>query len=117
MRAHGVLLHQQQLGQPPVGKPGALQPAHVGDIDVFQLAADQRLLLEDDVLDLRQEPRVDMREAVDLFQRHAAAVGVGNVKDAFRTGIAQLIFDDVNVRGFFVKAVNTGFQAAQGFLH
>src|SRR6185295_15062484 len=60
----------EEMRDAPVGKAHALQRAEVA---LRQLR--ERPLLEveldvDDLLDLRQEPRVDLRVAVDFLRRH-----------------------------------------------
>ena len=78
-RAHLGLGGLEQVREPPVGEALALQLA--------QLVAGQigeRVLLEaqlevDDLLDLGEEPRVDLRVPVQLLERHADAERVGDV--------------------------------------
>ncbi len=115
--AHRVLVGDQQLRQAAVGKAGALQGAQGVGIEVFQSASDQRLFLAHDVLDLREEPGIDVRETVHLLNGHADAKGISDVENALRTRIAELVFNDVRIGGFLVEAVDAGFQPAQRLLH
>ena len=56
----------------------------------------ERLVVElhlelDDLLDLVEEPRVDLREAVDLLEREAVLERVADVPDALGPGLAELV--------------------------
>jgi hypothetical protein len=72
------------------------------------------LLVE--ILDLRQEPRVDRRQAVNFIKAHADAHGVSDVPDPFRACLAERHFDFFAVGRPLVEAVDADLQAAQGFL-
>ena len=76
----------------------------------------QRLLARHQVLDLRQEPRIDVGQAEYFCLAHAGAQGIGDVPDALRAGIAQLGFDGFAVGGLLVEPVAADFQPAQRLL-
>ncbi|MNV06527.1 hypothetical protein D3C71_969090 [compost metagenome] len=125
--AHGDLGRAGQVGQTGVGEALGLQLAELGlgrgqalDADVA-LGADQ-------VGDLTQEPGLVEAGAVDFFHGQAVAEGLGDDADAVRRGLAQGADDGgagarvvVGVGDALdldlVKAVQAGFQTAQGLLH
>ena len=123
VRAHGVLIRVQELGQAPVGKAFLLEGAHGGGVQrgegglaFFGHEAVDVQLDAHDLLDLHEEPFVDFGELVHFVQRPAGGEGVAHEPDALRAGFAQLFFQRFAVFGFFVHAVHAHFQAAQGFL-
>ena len=111
--AHLGLGRIQQEGQAAVREAATLQFPQGGVIQVGQ-----RLLLErqfdvDDFLDLRQEPRVDVRDVVHFVQREALGEGVAHVPDALGAGLAQLDLQLLAVGGLLVQAIHADFQPAQ----
>jgi hypothetical protein len=70
----------------------------------------------DDLLDLHQEPGVDLGQRKHLVHAHALGEGVAHVPDALGAGLAQLLFQHFAVLRLFVHAVHADFQAAQGLL-
>jgi hypothetical protein len=70
----------------------------------------------DDLLDLHQEPRVDLGDLLHLVQRPAGGEGVAHVPDALGAGLAQLLFEQLAVLRLLVHAVHAHFQAAQRLL-
>ena len=109
---HRVLVGSEQFCNTPVGKTAALEFAQGRRIQVFQALLPQRLLLRDQVSELRQKPRINAGQLINLSQSHADAHGVSNIPDTVRAGVAQLDFDIVALGSFFVEAIITGFQTA-----
>ena len=70
----------------------------------------------DDLLDLGQEPAIDLGVLVDFLQRHADAEGVGDVPQALGARVRQLVGDRVRIDGLEVEAVDAGLQPAQRLL-
>jgi hypothetical protein len=60
----------------------------------------------DQVLDLHQEPRVDLREAVDVLERHSHAERIRHVPEALAARVRELVLDLVHVHGLEVEAVD-----------
>ncbi|MNU56136.1 hypothetical protein D3C71_452240 [compost metagenome] len=106
----------QQEGQAAVGETAALEFPQGRVVQVGQRLLFQRQFDVDDFLDLRQEPRVDVRDVVHFVQREALREGVAHVPDAFRTGFAQFDLQLFAVGGFLVQAVDADFQAPQRLL-
>ena len=77
----------------------------------------QGLLVSHDVFDLREEPWIDACELVDVPQVHSDAKRIGNEQDAFGPRLPHLGFDFLALRRPLVEAVDSGFEAAQCFLH
>jgi hypothetical protein len=69
-----------------------------------------------DLLDLHQEPLVDLGEVMHLVHRQAHGERIAHVPDALGAGLAQFLFQRLAVLGLLVHAVHAHFQAAQGFL-
>ncbi len=124
-RAHRAFLDLEQCRQAAVGEAQLLVTAQVG------LAQGADLLLADlgfggdQLLDLLEEPPVDLRGAVHLFQAHAGAEGVADEPQALGprdrqfladAGQAGLGVDAVFGRDLRLETIRTGFQAAHGFL-
>ncbi|MCY1522162.1 hypothetical protein D9M68_570070 [compost metagenome] len=106
----------QQEGQAAVGETAALEFPQGGVVQVGQRLLFERQLDVDDFLDLRQEPRVDVRDVVHFVQRETLRESVAHVPDAFGTGFAQLDLQLFAVGGLLVQAVDAHFQAAQRLL-
>src|SRR5216117_678878 len=99
----------------PVGKTLALEAAQLSGGKVAE-----RLLLDlelgvDEVLDLRQEPRIDPREVPYLLERHADAERVGDVPEALGARVRELVLDLVRIDALEIEPVDADFQAAQRF--
>ena len=100
-----------------------LEGAQRGRVHRVQRAAAGRLgqaldveLEFDDLLNLRQKPRVDFGQRVHLLHAHALGETIAHVPDALGAGLTQLFFQHFAVLGFLIHAVHANFQAAQGFL-
>ena len=104
------------MRETPVGEPHALQSSQVVGVDGVERAFFERELEVDDLLDLRQEPAVDLRQRVQLFDAHADAERVGNVPDALGARIGELVGDRVRVDRLQVEAVDADLEAAQRLL-
>ena len=70
----------------------------------------------DDLLDLREEPGVDLGQRKHLIHTHALGKGVAHVPDALGAGLAQLFLQHFAVLGFLVHTVHAHFEAAQCLL-
>jgi hypothetical protein len=91
--AHRRLGRLQQLGQTTVGETLALEVAQffaVNEENSLPCVKLQDLDL-DDLLDLRQEPRIDLGQVENFVERHADAEGIGDVPEALRRGPSQLL--------------------------
>ncbi len=114
--AHGLGVRLHQPGQAPVGEALLLQVAQLGGRQAGQRAGlDLRLGL-DDVLDLGEEPRVDVGLGVHLLERHAQAERIADVPDAVRARLADLLDDLVAIGRLLVQPVDADLQAAQRLL-
>ena len=114
---HDVLRGPEKRGEAAIGEPVALQREHLAGIDGLDRTAAQALLGRDEILDLRQEPRVDVRELVHFVERHPDAEGVGDVQDPLRTRVTHLGLDRIAIGRLLVETVDTRLEAAQGLLH
>ena len=70
----------------------------------------------DDLLDLDQEPAIDVGQVMHFFQREALCECVADVPDTVRPRLAQFFLDLLAVGGFFVQSVDPNFEAAQRLL-
>ena len=81
------------------------------------------LLDPDEILDLGEEPRIDMGQVEDLAQRKAGAKSVSDVEDAIGPRLAQFALQRghaglaAQVELGRTQAVLAGFETAQGLLH
>ena len=114
--AHGRLGRLEEVREAPVGEAHALQLAQVGLADRLERALVQHELEVDDLLDLREEPRVDLRVAVQLLERHADAERIGDVPEPLAARIRELVGDRVRVDSLQVEAVDADLEAAQRLL-
>jgi hypothetical protein len=83
---------------------------------IGQYPALQRVFLFHQIIDLGQEPGIDLAGALNVLEAHTHAEGIGHVPEPLGAGIAHLGLDLVLVGGFLVQSIDTGFQAAQGLL-
>jgi len=113
---HLFLARAQQLGQTPIGKSLGLDKAHLQRRQLGQRTALQRLFGRDDLLDLRQEPRVDGGLVEDFLRAHADAKCVGHVQQPLRAGLADLLNDLFSISAALAQAVDAGLEAAQRLL-
>src|SRR5712675_659407 len=90
--AHFRLARVEQVGKPPVGETLALEHAQHWRIHFREPLVVELHFEIDDLLDLREEPGIDMRELVHLFQRESVLERIAHVPDALRSRFAQLLF-------------------------
>ncbi len=120
--AHLALGHAQKRRETRVGKALALEPEQLVGIEVVQRALGHLAFQTHQLLELDQEPAVDIGQREHLVHAHAAAHGVGDVEDAVGAGGLQLALDQRHVLGaevgdLGIEPVDTDLQAAQRFLH
>ena len=84
--------------------------------DVVELLVVELHLQLDDLLDLVEEPGIDLGQPVHLFQREAVLERVADVPDALGAGLAELLLERLAVARALVEAVDADFQAAQRLL-
>ena len=58
------------------------------------------------VLDLRQKPRIDCRQPMNLVQVQTNPEGVSNIPETFRARLAECHLDFFAVDAAFIEAVN-----------
>ena len=80
----------KQSRQACIGKALALEGAPLKGAQFRKAAACQGALLGHEILDFRQEPRIDSGQFVDVLQGPARSKGIGDVPQPFRPGGAQL---------------------------
>ncbi|MNZ46966.1 hypothetical protein D3C78_646680 [compost metagenome] len=112
----------EQLGQACIGEALALELEHQVAVDGGQTQGLDLLFVLDQVLDLHQEPLVDLGQFEDFGDGLAGTEGVGNVPDTLGARHRQLTLEDAfGFRAaqvqFRIETGGADFQAAQGFLH
>ena len=121
-RTHRGFAGARQLRDARVGEAHALERAQPALVQAVQAAVDHVDLGIDQFLDLVEEPRVDERQRMDLFHRHAGAECIGEEEDALRARLLELTaqLDQVvlvhQVQAGRIQADLAGFQPAQGLL-
>ncbi len=86
------LLRQiEQSAEPAVGEALALQGPQPLRGEIAESLRRDLLLLRDELLDLRQEPRIDVRELRDALEGPAGAEGVGDIQQPVGSRRAQLV--------------------------
>ena len=115
-RPDGALVDLEEMRDAPVGEAHALQRAQVVARQLRERSLLEPQLDVDDLLDLRQEPRIDLRVPVDLLHRHPDAERVGDVPQPLGAGVRELVADLVRIDGLEIEAVDTGLEAAQRLL-
>src|SRR5690606_41731762 len=78
------------LCQTGVGEALALEAEHQVAIHVGQPQLAQALLFLDEILDLHQEPGVDLGQLEDALDTHAGTEGITDVPDTLGTRHGQL---------------------------
>ncbi len=112
----------QQLRQAGVGKTLALEPEQRGPVDVRFACLLERLFFPNDVLNLHQEPGIDVGVTEHFVHRQAGTEGITDVPDAVRSGHVQFPGEGlagvlgIQVLQFLVKALGAHLQATQSFL-
>ena len=114
--AHLVFAGLEQLGQAAIREALALEPAHLGRVDLRQRHSVETHFLVHDVLDLHQKPGIDVGQAVYLGEREAVLERIADIPDALRAGFAEFFLDFMAVGGLLIQAINPDFEPAQGFL-
>ncbi len=114
--AHRFLIGIEQVAQAPVGESLALEGTQRSGVDVVEAPIVELHLELDDLLDLVEEPRIDVREPVHLFEREAVFEGVAHVPDALRSGLAELALERLAIARALVEAVDADLEAAQRLL-
>ncbi len=120
--AQVLLGDAEQLGQARIGEALALELVHPVTIDAGQAQGLDLLLFLDQILDLHQEPAIDLGQGEDIVDALAGTEGIGHVPDAIGTGHGQLAGQ--RALGLGVAQVQLGieaggadFQATQRLLH
>src|SRR5204862_4236596 len=98
------------------GEALALEQPQRRPVDVVQTAVVELHLDLDDLLDLVEEPRIDMRQTVHFLEREAILEGIAHVPDALGPRLAELALERLTVARPLVQAVDADFQAAQRLL-
>jgi len=111
-----VLGPLEQVGESAVGEALALELAELVARERLERALLDRELEVDDLLDLREEPRVDLRVAVQLLDRHPDAERVGDVPEPLGARVGELVADLVRVDRLEVEAVDADLEPAQRLL-
>ncbi len=106
----------EQVGEPAVGEAHPLEAAQLVVREPGQPPLLERELGVDDLLDLRQEPRIDLRVPVHLVDRHPDAERVGDVPQALGARVGELVGDLLGVDRLEVEAVDADLEAAQRLL-
>ena len=113
----------EQLGQTAIRKALAFEHPQRGGIDRGQRAScffggklvDLELDL-DDLLDLHQEPGIDLGQVMHFGHGQAHGKGIAHVPDPLGTGLAQFFLERLAVLGLLVHAVDTHLETPQGLL-
>src|SRR5690606_2921713 len=121
LRTQVLLAYPQQLGQAGIGKTFALEAEHQVLVQIGQPQLADAFLVLDQILDLHQEPRVDVGQLEDPLDAHAGTEGVTDIPDALGARHGQLAGQGggrIAVAQFQLRVETTGadFQPAQGFL-
>ena len=114
--AHCLFGRLGQIGQTAIREPLALQEAQLISADAIEGALLNSQLQINDFLDLHQEPRVNLGQLENTFNRHTDAKGIGHVPQAIRRRVGKLFVNGLGINGFQVEAIHTDFQTAQRFL-
>ncbi len=122
LRADRALRHVDELAQAAVREALALeQPQALGVECAKAFLADARLFL-DQILHLREEPRIDVGQLVNALERPAGPEGIRDIQQSVRARCLQLVghlvarFIRQRQRQLRRQAVEPGLQTAQGFL-
>src|SRR5262249_50628326 len=91
-RARVVLADAHQFGEPVIGEPHALpgpQPLAALGLEAGPALPRDRRLGAYDLLDVAQEPAVDLRERLDLLDRVATPERVADQQEPLRVGCRE----------------------------
>ena len=91
VRAQVVLADADEAGEPRVGEAAALERAQARGVERGEALRGDGLLLLHQLLDLREEPGVDVRQLLHPLEGPARAQRVGDVQQAVRARHAQLL--------------------------
>ena len=119
--SHLLFTTAHERGKTAVGETLALPYPQHCFIQRLHVVFAHALFARDEILYLRQEPRIDAAAVMNFRQGHAQAERVGHVPQAFGAGILQFVTQPghgfaVVLRDFFTQTVDAGFQAAQGLV-
>jgi len=89
--AHRLLGHLDEPGEPGIGESLALQSAQSRTRQPRKTFRAHARLLADQILDLRQEPRVDARQLRNALERPPGSKRIGHVQQPIRAGGPQLV--------------------------
>ena len=115
-RAHLRFGGFQQMREAPIGESLPLQLAQLIRMQRVQRAFFDGELEVDDLFDLREEPRVDLRVLVRFVDRHADRQRIGDVPQTLGTRIGELVGNRVGIDGLEIEAIDAALQAAQCLL-
>ena len=87
---HAGFVDAEQRGEPAIGKALALECAHAIAFERGEALLAHRLLFPHQILDLRQEPRIDARQRMHFVELESGAEGISDVANPVRSGHAQL---------------------------
>ena len=104
MGAHGSKIGRQQVRELHVGVAGLLGAAQQAGVDGRERVPLQLLLHLAELAQLVQEPRIDLRQVIDLLHGIARPEGVADEKNALSVRRAEFLLDDL-VLQLFVAAV------------
>ena len=111
-RPHLGLGRFHQPGQATIREPFALQRAQRRRVEIVELHVVKLHLDLDDILDLRKEPWIDMRQLMHFIKGKPVLEGVPDIPDAFRARFAEFLLQLLAVGGALVHSVDADFQAA-----
>src|SRR5690606_19676113 len=118
--AHHLLVDTEERRDPAVAEALALQRAQRRRLERVEPFRGDFLLRLDEILDLREEPRIDLRKLLNLVERHAETEAVGDVADAVRARHAELALQHgpllvrLDRRKYRGQPVDARLEAAQG---
>ena len=116
MQTHFPVCGFKQFCKTTIRKAFLLQAEQNILVQLFQRLGFQPQFNINDILDLCQEPWIDVRQVMHFFQRKTLGKSIADIPDAIRARFAQFFLDHFAVTGFFVQAVNADFQSAQRLL-
>ena len=93
--AHVMLLARHQMPDAGIGKSLAFQRPQPWELQAVEALLAQPCLLPDQVLDLRQEPGIDLGGVERLLERPAGPKRVSDVQDPGRAGPPKLVREPV----------------------
>src|SRR4051812_3017646 len=113
--ANFVFRRFPQVSKPTVRKTFALQGTQFIGIELSQATLLDIQLNVDEILNLSEEPRINLRASVYFFKRHANAEGIRDVPQALWPRISEFILDFFRIHCLKIETVNADFKTAQRF--